>query len=360
MIAPNSSKSFPVLRAYAHNGVRFTGTLHTGGTYNGEFGAEVVWDDAGVIDESVLKVEGSGKNAMVTVKTKDPGTSPNGGNALVKIYKAGDGTQTPVWSYHIWVTDYVPDGTNTFTANSGYVFMNRNLGATAYNLSDAPKTYGLLYQWGRKDPFPGSYEGSAGWPSGGIDDGFNLGSATAMSETTNAAGIIASIKNPQRFYSHINTTHYNWLPSIDHNLWNQATTNQKTIYDPCPSGWRVPRALDNTYDADHSPWKGYASTNTEDKWGSWTSSTLTAGMTFGPDTSSKDPNAQYPAAGYRSSNNGSFSGEGANGNYWSVSPYNDSNNYHQVLNLGFTSDGGVYVYGNSYRAYGFSVRCVQE
>ena len=42
---------------------------------------------------------------------------------------------------------------------SAYQFMTRNLGAIAdasANGNAGPETFGLLYQWGRKDPFPGA------------------------------------------------------------------------------------------------------------------------------------------------------------------------------------------------------------
>jgi hypothetical protein len=230
--------------------------------------------------------------------------------------------------------------------------MNRNLGATAHNLSDAPKTYGLFYQWGRKDPFPGSCEGSAGWPSGGFDPGFDgLGTGGTTLTGTNANGIISSIKNPQHFY--LGGSVNNWLPAIDDNLWNDQTTNQKTIYDPCPSGWRVPRFLNNTNDENHSPWKGYTSTDTEDKWGSWdlSSNALTGGMIFGSTT-----NAQYPGAGYRGYGKGASGDAGAVGHLWCATSQNSGN----VIILRYANTGQSALHTSPVRASGFSVRCVQE
>jgi hypothetical protein len=314
MITPGGTKSFPVLRAYAHNGARFTGTLHTGGTYNGEFGAEVVWDDAGVIDESALKVEGSGKNAVVTVKTKDPGTSPNGGNAVVAIYKADDGTQTPVWSYHIWVTDYVPDGTNTAT-NNGYTFMNRNLGATFAGTGSGLGT-GLFYQWGRKDPFPATGDTGSEQAGGG--------SFTAEQNSPEKGTVLNAIKNPSVYYYN----QQNWLYIADSSLWGDNTV--KTVYDPCPQGWRV---------ASPNSFTGYTNGETS------------GGFNYGD-------NAKYPNTGLRQfETEAGFFGVGDYIYVWTtrISPtiYSQALSWanHRVATASLT---------NIVNACGVPVRCVRE
>ena len=63
----------------------------------------------------------------------------------------------------------------------------------------------------------------------------------------------------------------------------------------------------------------------------------------------------YPASGYRSSSGGGLINVGSNGYYWSVSP-----NGKNAFNLDFYYDGYVYPAGNYFRAYGQSVRCLQE
>lgn len=91
-----------------------------------------------------------------------------GGNALIGAFKG----EQIIWSWHIWVCSEVADpSTQTFKVEcteewplTKYAVMDRNLGA----LSNKPLVYGapnnkmsvasmgLLYQWGRKDPFIGS------------------------------------------------------------------------------------------------------------------------------------------------------------------------------------------------------------
>ena len=101
------------------------------------------------------------------------------GNALIGAYNSkGD----ILWSWHIWVTDHEPDNlgkavtyyTYDWDNNGiypekpriqGYAVMSCNLGALADNQKgignglhrypdEITQAFGMLYQWGRKDPFP--------------------------------------------------------------------------------------------------------------------------------------------------------------------------------------------------------------
>jgi hypothetical protein len=304
--------------------------LHTGGEYTGRFSAEVVWTDAAVID-GTPSVIGAGRNTKVTVKTKS-GVS---GNAVVKIYKAGDTAKTPVWSWHIWVTDYTGAATWTNPNQTAFIFMNRNLGATAATLSLAGR--GLLYQWGRKDPFPGGASGIAGYAARSSFKGMPDAGSTAtvtVSSSDVAGAIVESVRNPTTFY--IQKANSDWLPKIDNNLWN-TTSSQKTIYDPCPSGWRVPARVNND-----SPWKGLS--------GKSYSTGNAAGANWGA-------NALFPAAGCRNNTNGKTAGAGENGYLWSASP---SSSGSTASNIYFYNNAGINVNDNTYRARGFSIRCVKE
>ena len=71
------------------------------------------------------------------------------GNAVVAVK---DTSGKILWSWHIWFTDQ-PQG-QEYYKNAG-TMMDRNLGATSATPGDAG-ALGLLYQWGRKDPFLGS------------------------------------------------------------------------------------------------------------------------------------------------------------------------------------------------------------
>jgi hypothetical protein len=266
------------------------------------------------------------------------------GNAVIGIYKTGTGTL--VWSYHIWVTDYMDGGTGkTVSMVNGHKFMDRNLGATAEGLTTA--AYGLLYQWGRKDPFPGSASGSAGWNAVGSFSG--LGSAAATSKTTNAAAIIDAIQNPMTFLRYYSSSNYDWLPvGIDNALW-RASGGGKTIYDPCPAGWRVPIYKNNSGSLANSPWKDYDRdlSKPSDPDLTWAST----GYIF----TKNGTTAYYPAGGHRDTSSGASQTAGTWGYYFSATPdgeYATGLSFYQNIIFAFTT--------NLPRACGYSVRCMRE
>jgi uncharacterized protein (TIGR02145 family) len=349
MVKPNTAVVFPVSRAYTHNGTNFTPTLHTGGTWTGEFDVAVVWEDVTypihLINSTATFVTGSGNTAKVRVTANNVS---QGGNAVVKICKKGE--IDPVWSYHIWVTDYepiIPDSTWTNPNSTTYTFMDRNLGATEAANSLAGR--GLLYQWGRKDPFPGGQPGTAGHAALDSFEGMlDAGSTVAIyvpvataDATGIAAGIVESIERPNAFFTYISSGN-DWLPLNKDDLW--ADGDRKTIYDPCPKGWRVPARLGNSGSSNNkdSPWYGY--TNTP----SWPEGSETGGANFGT-------NALYPAAGARGNDRGNFTSGGSYGYYWTATV--DGNH---AANMYIISDGRVGPSSKHVRTLGQSVRCVKE
>jgi hypothetical protein len=197
--------------------------------------------------------------------------------------------------------------------------MNRNLGATFAGLGSGAGT-GLFYQWGRKDPFPAT--GNPGTPDP---------TSATFTATNGPKTMVEAIQSPGVFIGNYGG---DWLDSSDSTLWGHE--NHKTIYDPCPKGWRVPSQYSDT-----SPWFGWSASNFK-----WTDK----GRTYGD-----DPNAQYyPAAGYRNYSNGRFSDVGSFGTYWSASV---TGSYGYCLDF---SSGYVDPSYDYYRAFGYSVRCVQE
>jgi hypothetical protein len=338
IVAPDAELTFPVSRAYIHDGTDFTDNLRVDDTtpYTGTFDAAIVWADAAVINGTPT-VSGNGNTAEVTVKTN----ASVSGNAVVKICKSGE--TTPVWSYHIWVTDYDPNAagatyTNTMNTNNmsktngRFVFMDRNLGATKASLGSGIGT-GLFYQWGRKDPFPATLDPGATQPGSG--------SFTAVATTSTLGTIANTIKNPGVFYTAGSSSEYDWhYASRDNTLWgHDANGGTKTIYDPCPSGWRVP--VNYNMSNASSPWNGFLTNN---------GGTFANGYNWGT-------NAVYPVAGFRLDSNGSLFFVGTTGYYWSASPFTNPSNYASFLYL---NSSYVNVDNGSYRVRGISVRCVQE
>ena len=149
-----------------------------------------------------------------------------------------------------------------------------------------------------------------------------------------------------------------WLFRSHHNLWGNTTEQgydvskvcRKTIYDPCPPGWRV---------APQDTWTAFAKNGTG---GSSQQNvypdTFSAGYSFYYDANdaSSGKTAFFPAAGLRNYNSGELASTRSNGYYWSSSPNYGGNN--NAGNLNFNS-GNVNPLNNNNRANGFSVRCVQ-
>lgn len=161
-----------------------------------------------------------------------------GGNALIGLFdKDGD----CIWSWHIWATN---GALTTHVYPSGYVFMDRNLGAENLDPGD-PASRGLYYQWGRKDPFPydlAAFDYGEGFAFGTYygEDSSTATVAWAAAHPATLLGRAADPSDPAQRLS-------SWLGQPSPNLWGNASTGgrpttagAKSIYDPCPPGWRVP------------------------------------------------------------------------------------------------------------------------
>jgi len=287
-------------------------------------------------------------------------------NALIAVYSTPTvGNETNVhWSWHIWSTSYDPKATGGFfsyqtrqiaSSNTSYnsvasrteKVMTRNLGA-AWN-DNTSKSFGLLYQWGRKDPFVGASSNASGTTTFATSTmGQKWGDASHVKTLTGAseANITSAIANPTTFYLQRNTTQYDWVGDTyanqRDNLWGNPNTTTKTpntargsksIYDPCPPGWRVAPQDTWTRFTTH----GY-NTSTASEFN--VKGSFNYGWNFiyaGPDKTGSE--AFYPAAGYRHVTTGALSYVGAYGNYGS---------------------GEVYPLNTASRASALSVRCVQN
>lgn len=263
---------------------------------SGLLSASIVWQDvAGLVkpDPSTpsldynLPIVGEGENAKIKVLIDK---SKGEGNAVI-AFKVNDIVK---WSWHIWVTDNPEVGASN-TALESYnrnlngdyfapTFMDRNLGATHHHFlgNEWNKSGGLMYEWGRKDPFPPlvykdytfyEVEGEVGI----VKHKYSLSSnTTTMDDFTVLrpdnnidVNIRYSIENP--FHYIYTSNNSNWFSSANNlgsipgdtafnqmfDLWGDNfggkrggylpyQTSQyepyplKSTFDPCPKGWRVP------------------------------------------------------------------------------------------------------------------------
>lgn len=354
IIAPQASLIIPV--NIKGNGGDVAGTglsvTHTAASVG------ILWQTApGLI--SLSDFSSSNQKVKVTAGSSS-------GNAVIAAYDGPNATGNILWSWHIWVTDYNPDSSpvqngNIYTYNS-FTWMDRNLGATTANPA-VVTTGGLQYQWGRKDPFPGpsNYKGV---PNGSYNSlPIYNASGTLLTEGTPTGGtginsVAVSVSNnlpnsilyPAMFYYGLNNsnTGYDWYTanndrtSQNDALWGSsnptATPTGKTIFDPCPPGWRVPAWINNT-----SPWNGFTPTT-------FISSSENYGSIYLP------TGTFYLYTGTRHCENGSFYNVGSISNNWSASPNGTGEkSYHFNFGTYFVNPSGF-----SDRASGFPVRCVRE
>lgn len=195
---------------------------------SGVTAAKIVWQDHPGLVERISYDAATQSIGFVT--------GGMAGNAVVAAIGADDAI---LWSWHLWITDYDPE-TNPFTtpANDNGVswrFMDRNLGARNATPGDIG-ALGLIYQWGRKDPFPGVGSFSGEEPP--IYDG-NGAPLPAPAQTADGFGTQElAAAHPSVFYK-ISYKTNDWTDPSDDDYWG-GVTRRKTRYDPCPAGWRVP------------------------------------------------------------------------------------------------------------------------
>ena len=330
--------------------------------------ASIVWtDQSGIIEASSLGIEGSGTNAFVRFRA--PQDKIKNGNAVIAVKNASG---TVMWSWHLWFVH--DDALNTVTCTNfqghKYKFTQETLGwkytalsGTSYtaprkvrvkveqtvanggvkqsayifitqNPGKARQGYSTLYQFGRKDAFPGTDTTPDGsfTPNGGDNMSIQNG-----------------IRHPETFYNDGST----WYSYNKYNLWSMDNTVTgyndnavvKTIYDPCPAGFHMPASNAFTGFTTHGENGGTANVNGAEDWG-WN---------FNNKITSPDAAVFFPASGYRRHFDGSLYGVGDSGWYWSAVP----NDMIYGCYLNFNGWGAFPKHYNP-RSYGMSVRPVAE
>jgi len=206
------------------------------------FGTDVAPSKGNIISQAYYK------DGQIYFRTP---TTLNDGNAVIA---AQDANHNILWSWHIWVCNgYDPDATaqayyNVIgTMKFGRV-MDRNLGATSAAIDDL-KSHGLLYQWGRKDPF-------LGWNGVEVGEGVPPTRAAStlawpkqvVSDATTGTIEYATAHPTTIIYSTNQSNNADWYYSSVYNTTDDTRWNEKKdYYDPCPAGWTLPQGhtIDN-------------------------------------------------------------------------------------------------------------------
>ncbi|AGB27888.1 hypothetical protein Prede_0520 [Prevotella dentalis DSM 3688] len=341
---------------------------------NAPDGAKVVWaDESGLVINPT--VSGTGTNAFVNFEV--PASAIKNGNAVIAVTKGG----TVVWSWHLWFPpqDVLSTTEVTNYQNKTYKFTNEPLGFkyTAWSGSSyrSPRSvkvkveqtvgqaggkqvgyititqndgnvrqfYNTLYQFGRKDALPGT-------------DAFASGSSYSFDNTLGGHSLGYAIQHPENMFIYAGGTEmyaYNWCNATYDNLWsadnNVVGFNDnaviKTIYDPCPVGFKMPAS--NAFTGFTTNGQNGGTMNVSGAWEN--------GWNFNNKISSPDATVYFPASGYRHNANGSLIGIGEAGYYWSAVPADIGNGCYL-----FFYRGNVNPKYTSHRSYAFSVRPVSE
>ena len=321
--------------------------------------AALVWQDA----QGMVKSVSANSSEKVVVVQLNAGIV---GNAVVAA-KLDD---VIVWSWHVWVTDYDPMSdpfvwTDKSTGTS-YTFMDRNLGAKNAKKYDAG-SLGLLYQWGRKDPFVGAdgTESSVYVLKYDIDGNrvreVSEERPTYPSSDYESINLLLSIQNPNTFYSAPSSAWpvVDWLTDDaqrqNHDLWG-GVSGYKTKYDPCPEGWKVPEA--------GAPWgfrKEYKKAGALNDGQPYDSSypwfieyddAYCIGFRYKQADSGKE--YWFPFTGKKDCNKGDLNGVGGGANYNTATCQNTLAIMEMLAWGNPASETGLN------RPYGSSVRCIKE
>lgn len=292
--------------------------------------ASIVWMDQQALVDG-LSVTNNGDKSFVNFHVS--AANIKNGNAVIAV-KSADGTI--MWSWHLWFDHSDALSTIACTNHEGDNFkVTKNiLGYTIYKWKStsyesprvarmkieqevgngakksayititqspyAEREYSTaLYQFGRKDAFPGTN---------------TLYESTFVENGGDNISIVNAIQNPGTFYTDGNKwgTEYRYF-----NLWSMQTTSQtdvsktliKTIYDPCPVGFSMPPL--KTFSG--VTITGKTNTNNKDinALGDWDQ-----GWHFYAKDSSSPSTVYYPAIGSRTAKEGKLYGVKDRGYYW--------------------------------------------
>lgn len=143
------------------------------------------------------------------------------GNVLIGAY-SDESKSELLWTWHVWISDRP----QIQSYKNGFTVQDRDLGAVDYESATDSRMDGLYYQWGRPTPFP-------------IGRTLSDTYAYNITESEEVPDVQTSISNPSVFYKDAVVAPDNKT----YRLWGWRSTADeymKTIYDPCPAGYRIP------------------------------------------------------------------------------------------------------------------------
>ena len=320
-----------------------------------EWVAEIIWQD---VRKTQLKfIDEEGNQTDVYNGFRDGryfsfvlADDAEAGNVIIGVRRAGDAgnpwteAEGYMWSWHIWITDYNPyeevgpwqDGKYIYELSESngslhryaaldriemyrnrYI-MDRNLGAKGYAKSDGwKKCRGVMYEYGRKDPFPGyDAKDSDGKVAEDaiytIDKDGNVTATSVSFQSFDGVNIYNSVISPLKYYYNP-ASEGDWTIDNQYRIysWNDLTKavqkgKGKSFFDPCPPGWQLP---------DYKIWGDFDRADKSD----WNVNAGDQGWMIDLSASSEDDElAYFPASGMRVRTTGAPGSGGAVCAFWSA------------------------------------------
>ena len=344
-------------------------------------GAKIVWADEKdlVTSPTIAHVGGDG---YLDFEVK--ATDIKSGNAVVAVTKGG----TVVWSWHLWFAPKSALNKIEVTNHQGvkYNFTEETLGwkpkgeVTTYNAprivkvkveqtianggakqftvinitqNNGGKKEGIatLYQFGRKDALPGT-------------NTFYPTNSYSFDNTPGGRSLGYAIQHPENMFISVNKyiNNFDWCNATYYNLWSADNTTTgfndnaviKTVYDPCPVGFKMPASNAFTgFTSDGQNQSTAANINAKETNVSLDKFSAAYGHNFYTN-SSKNATIFFPISSFRSYSIGLLN-FGYYGYYRSAVPSNSSYGCNLYFGWNYVSSQT-----SGYRSDGYAARPVSE
>lgn len=308
---------------------------------------ELLWEDVTGFIESLVLEDDDIK--FTTSRTE-------AANALVAIK---DTEGTILWSWHIWHTGSALPEAESYQNHEGQSFevLDRDLGSWSPTSQES-----VHYQWGRKDPIPNH----SIYDKDGKEIVWNTSVPSEIPGNFfgpipgNQYGYLETgVSHPMAFITYAETAKYvdDWLLDGDHGLWGDPEdkstgeeygwSGEKTMYDPCPAGYRV---------AGKNTWTGFTSNG--QNVGELKDFNIVGEFNHGwhfKKTPDDQTGSFYPSTGFRYLSDGRLSPPNILGICWSSTAIGER------TSALFQNDVLVFPLWQDYgRAWAAGVRCVKE
>ena len=389
--------------------------LEDGGlSLSGEYDGCIVWEDVmpgyDIVDPGSVRIVDAPSGAGLSCKYLRFRIDPEDikpGNLVLALRDTGRDNQI-LWSWHIWVvmrsglttSDVVyrtaSGGTASLTmldinlgwtppmnyaplrtrARSAYIRIKQDVEAgtsTTFRVQQQAYTgttyagtgySNPFYQWGRKDPFlpaqglQNQNKSNASPAAYTITSG-NSSVIFTSSNISATAWYTRGIREPYRLLRNDDLSGVNNAWDADNTAFSTDSRVVKTINDPCPPGFCVPRFFAFTGFTS----TGENSTHDPDIYGDWVAQDDAAGRPAGWNFTTTGTDADktlfFPLGGFRPYN-GNIASVSERGYYWTAAPYERNGSPYGYAESGFLQQNRVDPQYNMPSSHATSIRPVRE